>query len=91
MNRLRKASTFHGPLSSHDREDAIWMIPRLGPVVDIDLFFSVYLTLAFLAGLLLDLEEDEPGALTRPILTAAVLAAASASSSLLVFRELGLP
>lgn len=31
-----------------------FMVPRLGPVADIDLFFSTYLWLAFLAGLLLD-------------------------------------
>lgn len=31
-----------------------FMIPKLGPLKDIDLFFSVYLTIAFTAGLLID-------------------------------------
>lgn len=31
-----------------------FMIPKLGPLKDIDLFFSVYLTIAFTAGLLVD-------------------------------------
>lgn len=32
----------------------VFMVPRLGPVGDVDLFFTTYLTLAFMAGLLLD-------------------------------------
>ncbi len=31
-----------------------FMLPKLGPVKDIDLYFSVYLTIAFVAGLLVD-------------------------------------
>ncbi len=32
----------------------VFMVPRLGPMADIDLFFPTYLTLAFMVGLLLD-------------------------------------
>ncbi len=32
----------------------VFMLPRLGPVGDVDLFFTTYLTLAFMAGLVVD-------------------------------------
>ncbi len=36
----------------------IFMVPRLGPYQDIDLFFSVYLTISFMAGFLADLHFE---------------------------------
>lgn len=51
------------------------MVPRLGPTQDIDLYFSTYLTLAFMAGVLIDAWRARRG----PDWSAAVIACAVAS------------
>jgi hypothetical protein len=37
----------------------VFMIPRLGPRIDIDLFFSFYICLAFTTGYVLDFVKDQ--------------------------------
>jgi hypothetical protein len=53
----------------------VFMVPRLGPTADIDLFFPTYLTLAFMVGLLV----DRSPAAHRSTWTAAAIACALAA------------
>jgi hypothetical protein len=52
-----------------------FMVPRLGPTADVDLFFPTYLTVAFVAGLLLDTTRTA----RTPTWAAATLACALAA------------
>ncbi len=71
-----------------------WMMPKYGPRRDIDLFFVTYLSLAFLVGLLLDLQPalsvESRSGLRRPLLSG-VLGCSAASASMLVVDGLRLP
>jgi hypothetical protein len=68
------------------------MIPKLGPVMDVDLFFGAYLGLAFLAGHLLDrMPSMQPGDQRRGWLLAAVLGNACVTASLLGVHGIHLP
>lgn len=66
----------------------VFMIPKLGPFVDIDLFFSVYFLLAMLAGLICDkwisYMSDRAGRLARYYLVAACLGAGLGSGFLIL-------
>jgi hypothetical protein len=55
-----------------------FMVPKLGPARDVDLFFNAYLVAAFFAGWLLDLAS--PGGFARSRAAASALAAAFGSA-----------
>lgn len=61
----------------------LWMIPKAGPQVDVDLFSPVFVTLAVLAGFLVE------GTRARHVLRGATLGVAVATATYLVW--LGLP
>ena len=66
----------------------VFMIPKLGPFVDIDLFFSVYFLLAMLAGLICDkwisYMSGRAGKLARYYIMAACLGAGLGSGFLIL-------
>jgi hypothetical protein len=72
----------------------IWMMPKYGPIKDIDLFFVTYISLAFFAGRLLDLQPSlsvgSESRLREPLL-ASVFGSSAASASMLVIDGLRLP
>ena len=65
----------------------VFMIPKLGPSNDVDLFFSVYFTLAFVVGLVLDtrLTDESKAVSTRYLILSA---AAGGSIPALLFNLL---
>lgn len=67
---------------------SLLMIPKLGPIRDIDLFFSVYLTIGFFAGLLGDklLDAARPDVARR--WTECVVAASLGSSAIILTQLL---
>ena len=67
----------------------VFMLPRLGPVGDVDLFFPTYLTLAFMAGLLLDVPVATRTAGWRAAAVACALATLAVTAPWLVWY--GLP
>ena len=67
---------------------AATMVPRLGPMADIDLFFPTYLLVPFLAGLLIDLRPERQGA-RRSVVIAVALGALVMTAPALVW--FGLP
>lgn len=71
----------------------IFMIPRLGPVDDIDLFFTVYITFAFFSGMLVDLLAAEKTPDERKFIQLVVFAmfTGSTAPALLRLAFLGLP
>ncbi|HTV00885.1 MAG TPA: hypothetical protein VMF13_10120 [Luteitalea sp.] len=58
----------------------VFMVPRLGPVADVDLFFPTFVLIAFLAGHLLDGARDR-GAHGRTVVVMAVALAALACTA----------
>lgn len=67
---------------------AALMVPRLGPMADIDLFFPTYLVVPFLAGLLIDLRPEGHGS-RRSVVIAFALGALVMTAPALVW--FGLP
>jgi hypothetical protein len=71
----------------------VFMIPRLGAVNDIDLFFSVYITFAFFAGWMIDklLKNTQPE--IQSLIKNVVFAAFAGNSALAIvyFAFVGLP
>lgn len=70
-----------------------FMIPRLGPTNDIDLFFSVYITVPFFAGWLLDETVSRTQPKTQALVKNVCFAIVTANTSVafLYFAFLGLP
>jgi hypothetical protein len=72
----------------------VWMMPKYGPLKDIDLFFATYVSLAFFAGRLLDLQPalavGSNAGLRGPLL-AGILGCSAGSVSMLVIEGLRLP
>ena len=68
----------------------LFMIPKLGPVRDIDLFFAAYLTVALLAGLAADAALPPAAAGRARVALCAAVLGSTAISSLFLMR-LGLP
>jgi hypothetical protein len=66
-----------------------FMVPRLGPTADVDLFFPTYLTLAFIAGLLLDTTRTARSSTWTAATLACVVAALACTGPWLVWA--GLP
>ena len=67
----------------------VFMVPRLGPIGDVDLFFTTYLTLAFMAGLLLDVVRTDATPAWTACALACVLATLAVTAPWLVW--FGLP
>lgn len=67
----------------------VFMVPRLGPTADIDLFFPTYLLLAFMAGLLLDTAHNHRASPWRMAAIACALATLACAGPSLVW--FGLP
>jgi hypothetical protein len=65
------------------------MIPRLGPTNDIDLFFPCFLTVAFVAGTLLDTTPGPLAAARRQTLVAGAFGASVGTAMYLAW--LGIP
>lgn len=67
----------------------VFMVPRLGPAGDVDLFFTTYLTLAFMAGLLLDAVRTSNTRAWRACALSTAIAALAVTAPWLVW--IGLP
>lgn len=59
----------------------VYTIPKLGPVVDIDMFFMAYITIAFFTGALLDASKDIRHGIIIPLYLLS-----SSASTILLFR-----
>lgn len=66
------------------------MIPRLGPVFDVDLFFTAYVMAAFFGGLMLD-DLIAPESKLRELAVVALLANSAVILRLMAFEKLTLP
>ncbi len=70
---------------------ALLMIPKLGPRQDVDLFFSAYLTAAFLVGTLLDRLVGRSASRSRNVLFVSAAALGAAAASLAFLAVGGIP
>jgi hypothetical protein len=66
----------------------MFMIPKLGPILDIDLFFTVYLTIGFVAGALGDKMLQAVRSDVRSNWTMCFVAASLGSSSVIMAQLL---
>lgn len=67
----------------------VFMVPRLGPAADVDLFFSTYLVVAFAIGWLFDVRRTDDGSTWAPGVVAVALAALACAAPWLAWA--GLP
>ncbi len=86
----RKGTIFLGALLLFQLCYSVLLIPKLGPIKDIDLFFSVYLTLGFAAGFAGDGFLESITAERRDILKNCIVASCIGSSTVLLAHLLWL-